>query len=213
MLTTYNKSASRQGSFVTEQVIAPARGAACGKMNWCQYFDYVAPSGSLTWKARPRLDFKSEGAFKMWNGQYPGKMAGHNSFHTRKNRRQAVSVEISGKVYMIHRIIWEMHHGPIPDGMVIDHIDGDSWNNKIENLRVCTQKQNTFNNVRSGRNYPKGVYMRKKVKERWVAYITINGRNKYLGSFDTMSEASTAYAAASAGYHGEFSTLANGRYK
>ena len=44
-----------------------------------------------------------------------------------------------------HRIIWEMHHGPIPKGMQIDHIDGDCANNKLENLRLATNRENSCN--------------------------------------------------------------------
>lgn len=60
----------------------------------------------------------------------------------------------------VHRVVWEMHNGNIPKGLVIDHIDGDPSNNKIENLRLATSSQNSCNqkcqkNKKSG--LPKGI--------------------------------------------------------
>lgn len=42
----------------------------------------------------------------------------------------------------VHRVIWELHNGPIPEGMVIDHKDCDRVNNHIDNLQVCTYSEN-----------------------------------------------------------------------
>ncbi len=43
---------------------------------------------------------------------------------------------------MAHTLIWNHHHGPVPDGLVINHIDGNGLNNVITNLEVVTQKEN-----------------------------------------------------------------------
>lgn len=40
---------------------------------------------------------------------------------------------------LLHRVIWEEHYGPIPDGVVIHHIDGDTGNNEIVNLEAHSQ--------------------------------------------------------------------------
>lgn len=46
-------------------------------------------------------------------------------------------------VYMqSHRVIWLSVHGPIRDGYVINHIDGNRRNNRLENLEAVTQRQN-----------------------------------------------------------------------
>jgi len=45
-------------------------------------------------------------------------------------------------VYSIHRLVYETFNGPIPDGMKIDHIDGDRSNNALSNLRLVTQSDN-----------------------------------------------------------------------
>lgn len=42
----------------------------------------------------------------------------------------------------VHRVVWELHNGPIPEGMVIDHKDCNRVNNLIDNLQVCTYSDN-----------------------------------------------------------------------
>ena len=46
------------------------------------------------------------------------------------------------KSYRVHRLIWEVIHGKIPDGYVINHIDNVKTNNKISNLEICTIAEN-----------------------------------------------------------------------
>ncbi|KTC40125.1 hypothetical protein AO269_20005 [Pseudomonas putida] len=50
-----------------------------------------------------------------------------------------------GTTYKAHRLIWEMLHGPIPEGRVIDHIDGNRAHNDPKNLRLATPSQNNQN--------------------------------------------------------------------
>ena len=57
-----------------------------------------------------------------------------------------------GKRYSNHRVIWEMFNDPIPDNMVVDHIDGNPWNNDIANLELKTIKGNSRNTKKSSRN-------------------------------------------------------------
>ena len=52
---------------------------------------------------------------------------------------------IKQKSYLCHRIVWELFNGEIPDGMIIDHIDQNPLNNKIENLRCVTNQINLRN--------------------------------------------------------------------
>ena len=57
---------------------------------------------------------------------------------------------------LVHRIIWTLFYGEVPDGFVIDHIDGDSLNNIISNLRLITQAENR-RNTRKFKNNTSGV--------------------------------------------------------
>lgn len=54
-------------------------------------------------------------------------------------------MNLGGKQEMVHRVIWQIVNGPIPDGMVIDHMDGNPLNNSIGNLRVVSNAQNSRN--------------------------------------------------------------------
>lgn len=48
-----------------------------------------------------------------------------------------------GRIFsFLHRVIWELHNGPVPDGLEIDHIDADKSNNRIDNLQLLTRKEN-----------------------------------------------------------------------
>lgn len=107
---------------------------------------------------------------------------------------------INGTRYKVHRVIWEILKGPIPEGYHIDHIDGNRCNNVIENLRLATPTQNVANSVGFGK-YAKGV---KKHGNKFQARIRIKGKYMHLGSYDTEEEASEAYNNKAKEVHGEF---------
>ena len=52
-------------------------------------------------------------------------------------------------VFRIHRIIWVYHHGRIPEGKVINHIDGNKTNNRIENLEAVTHSENSIHSFKN----------------------------------------------------------------
>ena len=93
-----------------------------------------------------------------------------------------------GKTILMHREIMQP-----PDGFVVDHIDGNSTNNRRQNLRTCTRCQNLYNSrPRCSRSQYKGVRYDKRTG-RWVAEITHRGRKYYLGSFEDEIDAAKAY--------------------
>ena len=99
-----------------------------------------------------------------------------------------LSIKINGKKVYIHRMIWEHINGKIPDGMVVDHIDGDKLNNKISNLRIGTQEQNCQNN-----KLKKCFSVDKRGrKKKFRAQIIINGKS-HTKSFYTKEEAVDYY--------------------
>jgi hypothetical protein len=106
---------------------------------------------------------------------------------------------VSGKIYL-HRFIMNC-----PSDMVVDHISGNTLDNRRENLRICTQAENNRNLPKPKTNTSgyKGVYWNKEV-QKWQSYIQINKKKKRLGSFKTPEEAYQAYCEASQKCHGEF---------
>lgn len=79
-----------------------------------------------------------------------------------------------GKNLACHRIVWELHNGPIPEGMLIDHINGNKADNRIDNLRLATKAQNGQNQglQRHSATGVKGLTWHKRV---WVGQIRSNG--------------------------------------
>ncbi len=94
-----------------------------------------------------------------------------------------------------------------PKGKCVDHINGDTLDNTRENLRICTQRQNTFNRVISNRNTTgyKGVCKRKRDNGFvYQASIGCNGKFQHIGMFNTAAEASEAYEKKAKEIYGEF---------
>lgn len=110
-----------------------------------------------------------------------------------------------------HRLAWIYVHGAIPDGMEIDHIDGNPSNNAIRNLRVATSRQQKQNkrvqsNNRSGL---KGAFYHAAHKgKKWRSQIKTERGLIFLGYFHTAEEAHAAYARAAAEQFGEFGRAA-----
>ncbi|QHJ79568.1 MAG: HNH nuclease [Caudoviricetes sp.] len=102
-------------------------------------------------------------------------------------------VSVSPKRIMEHRVIWEMHNGPIPDGMQIDHINHVRDDNRIENLRLVTGKDNSRNKKLNRRNTSgfTGVQFNKEIN-KWLARIVVDGKVITIGYFETFDEAKSA---------------------
>jgi len=93
-------------------------------------------------------------------------------------------------------------------GFVVDHINGDTLDNRKANLRVCTQRQNCRNQrpPRSNSSGFKGVSFDRD-SGKWKAYIRHNGRLHNLGRHATAEEAAQAYNVAARERFGEFAEV------
>lgn len=170
-------------------------------MNHHDHFIYNA-DGTLTWKPRPREHFRTNKGWRVFRARFEGKPAGTDQSMGYR------SVIIQMKSYLTHRIIWEMHYGPIPKGMQVDHINGIRNDNRIENLRLATNSQNGMNKGPQSNNQRglKGVRFDPRRKKRpYSARIMFGGKDISLGQFPTAEEAHAAYCVAAVKYHGTFS--------
>jgi hypothetical protein len=97
-----------------------------------------------------------------------------------------------------------------PENMAVDHINGNYWDFRKQNLRFATQQQNTWN-AKKRKNCAskyKGVSIaRRPTKTYWVASICVSGVKKNLGYYTDEVEAAKAYDAAAKEHFGEFARL------
>ena len=121
------------------------------------------------------------------------------------NARGARVVQIAGLRLFTHRLVWRLHYGTWPNGLV-DHIDMDPTNNAVENLRMATEGQNRANTKPRARSGFKGV-TKLKLCASYMAQITVNGKNQYLGSYPTAEKAHAAYCEAARSAFGEFARV------
>lgn len=108
--------------------------------------------------------------------------------------RQVVAPDGSRTDLRMHREVWARVNGPIPAGREIDHAEPGELgglDNRRRNLRLATKSLNQANSRPAENNSSgfKGVHRYK----RWRAQITIDGRARHLGYFDTPEEAAKAY--------------------
>ena len=104
--------------------------------------------------------------------------------------RKYAATYINKRSTRMHRLIMKT-----PDGLVVDHINGDTLDNRRCNLRNCTTAQNVQNSVRRKPGL-KGAYYRPKVnpKNPWITQIRIRGKCYYLGCYPTAELAHARYA-------------------
>lgn len=118
-------------------------------------------------------------------------------------------ITIDKKIHLEHRLIFLYHHGHLPNlPRVIDHIDRNPQNNTIENLRIITHRKNLqrAGKGKRGSSEFKGVSWNQK-QQKWLAYIYDNGKNRYLGSFESESEAAESYNSAVLSTFGEMAFM------
>ena len=111
------------------------------------------------------------------------------------------------KSYSVHRIIYTMFHGEIPDGLHIDHINGVTTDNRIENLRLVTVSQNAMNRKprKTNTGIPNVSYCKENGKYR--VQITVNNKRMLLEHFDNLELAELVAIEARDKFHGKYARL------
>lgn len=123
----------------------------------------------------------------------------------KKNRRYT---KINYKDYSVSRLIFMYHNGYFPT--VVDHINGDSLDNRIENLRGCNNSQNQYNSKKPKHN-TSGIKNVQWYKERkkWRVQICVNNKTITCGLFDDLELAELVALEARLKYHKEFANHGN----
>lgn len=162
-----------------------------------QLLDYCPQSGELTWKARGSEWFRGNQAEKyaaIWNKNNAGRVAFW------RDRLGYKGGSLMGCRVTAQRVVWAWHNGEWPSG-VVDHISGDTTDNRIENLRVVdtqgnARNQKLFANNSSGVT---GVYWTPRVS-MWRATIRVNGKLRHIGYFKDKGQAAAARRGAQRAY-------------
>lgn len=140
---------------------------------------YDPEMGCLTWRAHIAMP-------RSWNTRYAGTAA-----LSAQSRSGHLRGRIDGRAYSAHRVIWKMVHGDDP--AVIDHINSDPKDNRLDNLRSVTQQENCA--ARRKTVQFSGITWRAD-KRRWVAKIYRNGKRFGLGHHVCWAKALRARLAA-----------------
>ena len=152
--------------------------------------DYDPATGAFTWRTtRPGRGCQA--------GKPAGAVTGNGLY-----RRVIVNYfPILG-----HILAWAVVHGEWPSS-ILDHIDGNGFNNRIENLRLATVTQNAWNRRRRSDNKSglKGVWRNAPSRSKaWRSSIQVNGKRICLGEYATAADAGEAYAKAARRFFGAF---------
>jgi hypothetical protein len=144
------------------------------------------------------LHYDPETGIFVWRvsgtGRRPSRQAG-----TRKSNGR-IEIGIEGRTYYAHRLAWLYTYGVWPNEL--DHINLETGDNRLGNLRKATRCENTYNIKRKSNNSSgfKGVSLH---EGRWRARIQANKRAIFLGHFATKEQAIVAYREAAHRLHGE----------
>lgn len=127
-----------------------------------------------------------------------GRIAGY------QNKDGYYIIKLFGKPYLRHRLVWLYHNGEWPSGY-LDHKDKIPGNDTIDNLRLATTRQNSYNTEsrKNSSSKYKGVHWHK-ASNKWMVRVRDGNSRKYLGVFLTQEEAAKVYDEAVKEIHGEF---------
>lgn len=163
-----------------------------------QTFNYCPIQGVLYWSEnRPKTDFLDEKAYNRYLKSISGKLAGYLTKPAKSSKEEFGywKVTLSGKSYMLHRIIYKMFNGLEP--LIVDHINNNHLDNRIENLKESNRQENKMKspNVNNKSGY-RGVFSRKD-RSTYEVRITLPkefiAKDIHVGYYSNLEEAAEAY--------------------
>lgn len=171
-------------------------------------FEYKPDTGTLVWRSRPVNHFSSEGVQKCFNSKWAGTEAGKKIKADERYRYVRITTHENSFILKVSHVVWRWHGESLPEGQIIDHKDGDSFNDRYENLRLCPQIDNMKNRRKSCSN-TSGHTGVGRHGDGWSATIAADGHFYFLGKFETFDEAVLARRAGELKYFGEFARTKN----
>lgn len=154
-----------------------------------EHFIMLPEIGSIIWKNPPKNHSE-----KKWS------IAGRKAT---TNGKTYIQIRLNGRSYIRSRLIFLWVNKRWPKDC-IDHINGDSEDDRIVNLREATVQQNNWNHKarKKGSSLPMGV--RKTKCGKYNARFAYNGQQIHIGNFHTPELAHLAYITHRRWYYGEF---------
>ena len=145
--------------------------------------DYAPDTGVFTWAIRPSKAVKA------------GVPAG-----CLEKRIGYITIGIAKRIYKAHRLAWLHVYGQWPKGL-IDHINGNKSDNRIDNLRDVFADGNAQNVRKPNKRNKSGFMGVIWYQNKWRANMSVNGKSKWLGDYATPEEAHQVYLEAKRKYH------------
>jgi hypothetical protein len=115
-------------------------------------------------------------------------------FNKKTNRFIVVLCSEKRKTFCVHQLVAMafLNHKPCGYKLIVDHIDNNPLNNRVENLQLTTQRVNCSKDVKNKTSKYTGVSW-DKTRNKWTSRININKKIYCLGRFDNEEEASEVY--------------------
>jgi len=150
------------------------------------YEDYEVSSLGRV-KSLARTIYRTDGTTQTYKEKFLKPTVGGGYLKVR------LSKNLKSKVKKVHQIvaIAFLNHTPNGHSSVVDHIDNNPLNNKLGNLQIITNRENSSKDKKGSSKYTGVIW--NKLNKNWRARIYINGKHKNLGSFTDELEASKAY--------------------
>lgn len=158
-----------------------------------ELLSYCPLTGKITWRQRGLKWFDNSTNQKRWNTRYSNQTAGTTT-------QEYCQIRVLGTRHQAHRIAWAIYYGKWPCGL-IDHINGNKIDNRINNLRDVDTQENSKNTKRPTNNTSGHLGVSwSKSRSKWYANIKVNGFNIFLGYAENKEAAVVSRKAAEKKY-------------
>lgn len=143
----------------------------------------------------------NEGSVAVTDGASYEKVSKHTWM---KDSKGYASTTIEGRPVRLQNFLFD----EIPEGLIVDHINGDKLDNRMCNLRFATNRENIANSSskKGSTSSYKGVSFDSS-RGKWISSIQINGKTKHLGRYDKEEDAAKAYDRAAFSAYGSYARL------